>query len=201
MGELQENDILSTIQEIVTSSPELARTALNALADGMNIISRKFDTFEYYVGDLIYAGEIFTTAIEMLNPVFSASADGSLADRKKVILATVEGDFHDIGKNIVKVVMETKGLQVIDLGVNVSPAAIVNKAIAENAGYIALSAVLTSAVDAMRRTVEECVSAGIRDQVTIIIGGAGVSESIAKKIKADFYGKTPEGTAALCLSR
>lgn len=192
--------MLAAIREIAASEPELARSAMDALSKGMDIVGKRFDTFEYFVGDLIFAGEIFSEAMAILKPVFPVDADHGGEERKKVILATVEGDLHDIGKNIVKVVMESKGLTVIDLGVNVSPTTIVRRATEENAGIIALSAVLTSAVDSMQRTVEACVTAGIRDKVAIVVGGAGINETTARRIKADFYGKTPEDTAAFCLT-
>lgn len=200
MGDLRENEVLSIIREVAESAPTQARKAMDALSGGMNIVGERFDNFEYFVGDLIFAGEIFSGAVELLKPVIPRTPD-ILTERKKVILATAEGDLHDIGKNIVKAVLESKGLEVVDMGVNVSPSAIVNRAIEEDAGVIALSAVLTTAVEAMQRTVEACVSAGIRDNVAIIVGGAGVNAAIAKRIKADHYGKTPEDTAAFCLSR
>ena len=201
MGELQEDAVLSVILEIAETAPEQARNAMDALSEGMSIVGERFDTFEYFVGDLIFAGEIFSEAMEMLKPVFPSEADGSGESRKKVVLATVEGDFHDIGKNIVRAVLESKGLKVIDMGVNVSPAAIVNRTVEEGAGIVALSAVLTSAVDSMQRTVEAFAAAGMREKVAIVVGGAGINEVTAKRIKADFYGEAPEDTAAFCLAQ
>lgn len=162
----------------------------------MDIIGEKFDTFEYFVGDLIFAGEIFMEAIELVKPVF----DVSRPDGEKVILATVEGDLHDIGKRIVRVTLEAKHFQVIDLGVNVSPAVILKRTIEEGARFVALSAVLTSALSAMERTVQAFRGAGLRERVTIVIGGACVNDIVAKKVGADAYGKTPEDTAAIFLA-
>ncbi len=200
MGDLNEDAVLSTIQEISETCPEKVRDTLQAMIRGMDIVGDRLDLAEYFVGDLIFASEIFTESLNLLSPALRAAERGAQLARKKVILATVEGDLHDIGKNIVKVVLEAKGFNVIDLGVNVSPEAIVNRTIEENAEIIALSAVLTSALDSMQRTVEACVAAGIRDKVAIVVGGAGVNGITAKKIKADFYGAMPEDTAAFCLS-
>lgn len=200
MGDLNEEAVLSTIREISEMYPEKVQDALQAMVGGMNIVGDRFDLAEYFVGDLIFAGEIFTESMDLLRPALSATESSAKIARKKVILATVEGDLHDIGKNIVKVVLEAKGFNVIDLGVNVSPATIVNRTIEEGAEIIALSAVLTSALDSIQRTVEACVAAGIRDKVAIVVGGAGVNAVTAKKMKVDFYGAMPQDTAAFCLS-
>ena len=196
MGALSEEKVLRAVRELVKNEPEHAQQALDALSAGMDIIGEKFDTFEYFVGDLIFAGEIFMEAIELVKPVF----DVSRPDGEKVILATVEGDLHDIGKRIVRVTLEAKHFQVIDLGVNVSPAVILKRTIEEGARFVALSAVLTSALSAMERTVQAFRGAGLRERVTIVIGGACVNDIVAKKVGADAYGKTPEDTAAIFLA-
>lgn len=198
MGELDEHAVLTCIREIAADRPDLVRDALDALSEGMTIVGERFDDFEYFVGDLIFAGEVFSEAMEILRPTFPPSEE--TAKKKKVILATVEGDLHDIGKNIVASVLESKGLEVVDLGVNVAPSVIVQRTVEEGARIVALSAVLTSALDAMARTIDSLSSAGIREKVTVVVGGACINAHTAKKIKADFYGKTPEDTAAICLA-
>ena len=200
MGDLEERAVLAAIREVAEQEPEHIRDAIAALSDGMEIVGERFDSLEYFVGDLIFAGEIFSEAIELMRPQMAQGESHGPAAGKKVILATVEGDLHDIGKNIVRSTLEAKGFTVVDLGVNVSPAVIVSRTIEEGAHIIALSAVLTSSVEAMQRTVEACVSAGIRDKVSIVIGGACTSEAIAKRIKADYYGYMPDDTADYCLS-
>lgn len=200
MGNLEEANTIAGIQAVLETCPERAPEALRALIDGMDIVGERFEDLEYFVGDLIFAGELFTEAMELLRPALNTAACAEAAGRGKIILATVEGDLHDIGKNIVKVFLEAKGFRVVDMGVNVSPAAIVQRAIQEDARIIALSAVLTSGMSAMKRTVEACAAAGIRDKVSIVIGGACASESVARMVKADFYGKMPEDTAGYCLS-
>lgn len=196
MGNLAEDKVLAAVRALIRDEPEHAQQALDALSAGMDLVGEKFDSFEYFVGDLIFAGEIFMESLELIKPIFEPSGP----QRAKVILATVEGDLHDIGKSMVRVTLEAKRFQIIDLGVNVSPATIVRRAIEEDAHLIALSAVLTSALSAMERTVEAFRDAGLREQVTIVVGGACVSPAVAKKIGADFYGKTPEDTAAIFLA-
>lgn len=141
-------------------------------------------------------GEIFTEALEILRPYLESKKDGPA--RQKVILATVEGDFHDIGKNIVKYILEAHNMQVIDLGVNVPPAEIVRRTVEENAVIVALSAVLTSAIMAMQKTIEAFEAEGLRDKIHIIIGGACASPEVARSIRADAYGRTPEDSARTC---
>lgn len=198
MGNLNEKAVIGAVRTAVREEPAELLQVIEALSQGMNIVGEKFDEFEYFVGDLIFAGEVFTEALKILQPGFPDKTIGGTG--KKVVLATVEGDVHDLGKNIVKTVLRSKGLEIIDLGVNVSPAAIVQKTIEEDAHIVALSAVLTIALDSMERTIAAFDAAGIRDKVTIVVGGACVNAETAKKIRADAYGKTPEDTAAICLA-
>ena len=198
MGNLAENAVLSTIYAAVEQEPQNVQQVLSALSAGMAIVGERFDGLEYFVGDLIFAGEIFSEAMEILRPAFP-SIEG-YGQRKKVLLATVEGDFHNIGKNIVKIVLQSKGLEVVDLGVNVPPATIVRRAMEDHIRIIGLSVVLTSAVETMRRTSDAFQEAGIRDQVTIVVGGLCMNEVVAKRVNADYYAKTPEDTAAICLA-
>ena len=196
MGDLAEEKVLAAIRELVDNEPEQVPQALDALTKGMELVGDRFDSLEYFVGDLIFAGEVFTSAMELITPLFRA--DGP--QRGKVILATVEGDLHDIGKNMVKAALEAKRFDVIDLGVNVSPAVIVKRTIEENASIVALSAVLTLALDAMDRTIQAFCNAGIRNKVSIVIGGAGVTAAVAREIGADAYAHTPDDTVAFCLA-
>lgn len=196
MGDLAEEKVLAAVRDLVKNEPEHIQQAIDALSKGMEIVGERFDSLEYFVGDLIFAGEVFTSAMELINPLYRAEG----AKRCKVILATVEGDLHDIGKNMVKVALEARGFDVIDLGVNVSPSVIVKKTVEERAPIVALSAVLTLAVDAMARTVQALCAAGIRDKVSVVVGGAGVSERTAKEIGADAYCHVPEDTVAFCVT-
>lgn len=197
MGDLDEHMVRPMIQSVAADAPELANEALNALSRGMDIIGEKFGMHEYFIADLVFAAEIFNEAMDILLPVYTSEGTEPMGT---VILATVEGDLHDIGKNLVRSALQAKGLQVIDLGVNVSPAEIVQKTMEHKAGAVALSAVLTLGIESMEQTIKALTAAGIRDKLTIVVGGACLSESVAKRIKADAYCKTPEDTAALCLA-
>ena len=196
MGDLEEEKVLTTMRELVEREPENVSQAIDALSEGMQIVGERFDSLEYFVGDLIYAGEVFTSAMELVKPLYKAAGNKHC----KVVLATVEGDLHDIGKNMVKVALEAKRFDVIDLGVNVAPEVIANRAKEENAPIVALSAVLTLASESMDRTIKALGDAGIRDKVAVVIGGAGVNEGVAKDIGADMYCRQPDDTVAYCLS-
>ena len=195
-GDLAEEKVLATVRDLIQNNPEQVQLALDALSKGMETVGARFDSLEYFVGDLIFAGEVFTSVMELINPLYQAVG----AKRCKVILATVEGDLHDIGKNIVKIALEAKGFEVIDLGVNVSPSMIVKRTMEEHAPIVALSAVLTMAVDAMGQTIQALQAAGLRDKVSVVVGGAGVRERTAKEIGADAYRCAPEDTVAFCIS-
>ena len=212
MSDLNENKVQELLNEflsqnlITDSSDTISASTLNvmdvldAMNKGMMSIGQRFSCFEYFVGDLIYAGEIYSQALEQPRPQLlqHAAANGASSDENKVILCTVVGDLHDIGKKIVRYTMESYGIHVIDLGVNVSPATVLEKAMEENVSVIALSAVLTLGVDSMARTISAFRESGIRNKVKFLIGGACTSEEVARKIHADAYRASPDESAKLC---
>ena len=173
MGDLDDDKVMAMINEALTGSTEDVKRAVQACQEGMNIVGDKFGSGEYYVADLIFSGELMSDAMAKLKPAFAGSGSESVG---KIILCTVEGDIHDIGKNIVKSLMEGGGIDVLDLGIDIAPATIVEAAKKEKINVIALSGVLTLAIDSMKATVEAFSKAGMRDNVKILIGGAPVTE-------------------------
>lgn len=161
------------------------------LLDGMAIIGEKFKNNEVFVPEVLVAARAMNMGAAMLKPLLSQ--DGAQAAGKACI-GTVRGDLHDIGKNLVKMMMEGRGLEVIDLGTDVEPQAFVDTAIAEHCQFICCSALLTTTMGVMREVVEAAEAAGIRDQVTIMIGGAPVTEAFCRQIGADIY--TPDAATA-----
>ncbi len=154
------------------------------LLDGMNIIGEKFKKNEVYVPEVLVAARAMNMGMQILKPhLVNAGVEAS----GKVCIGTVQGDLHDIGKNLVKMMMEGKGLEVIDLGTDVAPETFVNTAIEQNCQVICCSALLTTTMDVMADVVKAAETAGIRDKVKIMVGGAPVTDEFCKHIGADVY--------------
>lgn len=194
ISEMDEELAMEIIDEVIESGGN-AQQALSACQDGMEIVGKMFEDGEYFVGDLIFAGELMGQAMESLRPLL---ATDSAEDLGKIILCTVAGDIHDIGKNIVKAMMGAAGFEVIDLGVDVAPEDIVAAAKEHNAKIIGLSGILTLAVDSMKATVEAFKKAGMREDVHIILGGNPVTDQACKDAGADGWTTNPQEGVALC---
>ncbi len=154
------------------------------LLSGMDVVGEKFKKNEVFVPEVLVAARAMNMGAGLLKPLLSS---GEHTSKGKVCIGTVKGDLHDIGKNLVKMMMEGKGLEVIDLGTDVSPQTYVETAIRENCQIICCSALLTTTMPVMGEVVEEAKKAGIRDQVKIMVGGAPVTEAFCQQIGADAY--------------
>ncbi|HEX3047136.1 MAG TPA: corrinoid protein [Bacillota bacterium] len=169
-----------------------AKTILEeGLLSGMNIIGVKFKNNEVYVPDVLIAARAMNAGTELLKPLLISSGVKAYG---KVVLGTVKGDLHDIGKNLVRMMMEGKGLEVIDLGIDVSPEKFITAAQENQAQIIACSALLTTTMTEMKNVVQACEAAGLRKKVTIMVGGAPVTDSFCKSIGADLY--APDAASA-----
>ena len=155
------------------------------LTEGMDIVGRKFEAKAYYIPDMLASAEAVGAAMEMLEPYLAKSG---VKAKGKIILATVKGDLHDIGKNIVSILLRGAGYTVKDLGNDVEPQVIVDAVKEENPQFLGLSALLTSTMVNMKDTIQALEESGLRDKVKVIIGGAPVSEEFAQSIGADGYG-------------
>ncbi len=195
MADLEEDELMDYMQEVMDNGGEGVNEALDACQEGMKIVGERFEEGEYFVGDLIYAGEILTAAMDIVKPALSGDGSQKLG---RMILCTVKDDLHDIGKNIVRAMLEAGGFEVLDLGIDVPPEKIVETAKAENIKIIALSGVLTLAIDSMKATVDAFKAAGMRDDVKIIVGGAPVSETACANIGADEWAYSPKKTVTVC---
>jgi methanogenic corrinoid protein MtbC1 len=186
VGDLDEKAILSMINDFVATSPsgEDAQKVVFACQQGMAIVGELFEKNEYYVGDLIFAGELLSTTIDLLKPVLSGVATQKVGS---IVIGTVEGDLHDIGKNIFGSMAEAAGFDVYDLGIDVSPSAFVEKVKEVKPQIIGMSGVLTLAIDSMKNTVKALNEAGLRDSVKIIIGGNPVNVDACTQIGADAF--------------
>jgi len=155
------------------------------LTEGMDVVGQKFETEEYFLPDMLASAEAVGAATEVLEPHLAKSG---IKPKGKIIVATVKGDLHDIGKNIVSILLRGAGYTVKDLGNNVAPQAIVDAVGKESPQFLGLSALLTSTRIRMGETIQALTERGLRDKVKVIIGGAPVSEEFARSIGADGYG-------------
>ena len=176
------------VKEMVTQAIEEGadpEQILNeGLLNGMNVIGEKFKNNEVYVPEVLVAARAMNMGMQVLKPHLAANGVKATG---KVCIGTVQGDLHDIGKNLVKMMMDGKGLEVIDLGTDVSPETFVQTAIEQNCQVICCSALLTTTMGVMEEVVKAAETAGIRDKVKIMVGGAPVNEDFCKKIGADCY--------------
>lgn len=177
-------DVKIMVQEAVDNGLSAQQILTEGLLSGMNVIGVKFKNNEVYVPDVLIAARAMKAGTEILKPLLVADGVKSAG---RVILGTVKGDLHDIGKNLVGMMLEGKGLEVIDIGTDVSAESFINAAIENKAQVICLSALLTTTMSEMKNVIDAAVAAGIRDKVTIMVGGAPVNEAFAKSIGADSY--------------
>lgn len=196
MANLEEEELYAMLKDVMKDGGKDAFKAMDALRDGMDVVGELYETGEYFVSDLIYAGELMTESVEILKDALS-SGDG--ADGKgKLLLCTVEGDLHDIGKNIVKAMMVAAGFDVVDLGIDVKAEEIVKTAKEQDIKIIALSSCLTLAIESMEKTVEAFKENGMRDQVKILIGGNPVNEAVREHVGADAWAHSPQQGINIC---
>jgi len=164
------------------------------LIAGMNVVGVKFKNNEFYVPEVLIAARAMHGGMDIVKPLL---ADADIASRGKVVIGTVKGDLHDIGKNLVAMMLEGGGYDVVDLEVDVPPEKYVEAAQAENADVIALSALLTTTMPGMKDTIDAIAEAGMKGSVKVIIGGAPVTQNYADEIGADGY--APDAASAVDL--
>lgn len=179
------------VQQALDNGEKAADILNQGLLDGMNIIGEKFKNNEVFVPEVLLTARAMNAGIAILKPHLAASG---LEAKGVAVLGTVKGDLHDIGKNLVKIMLEGKGLEVIDLGVDVSAERFIDEAIAHNAKIICCSSLLTTTMGEMKRVVEVAQEKGIREQVKIMVGGAPVNQAFCDAIGADAY--TPDAASA-----
>lgn len=186
VGDLDESAVVEMLEAFIASNPsgEEAYSVVGACQQGMAIVGDLFEKNEYFVGDLIFAGELLTKSIDILKPVLGGDNAKKIG---AIVVGTVAGDLHDIGKNIFASMVEAAGFEVYDLGIDVPPSAFVEKVKEVKPQIVGMSGVLTLALDSMKATVEALKEAGVRDDIKIIIGGNPVTEDACKQIGADAF--------------
>lgn len=184
------------VAQALADGEDASKILNEGLLSGMAIIGGKFKNNEVYVPEVLIAARAMNAGMEILKP---ALASGDVKARGKVILGTVKGDLHDIGKNLVKIMFEGKGIEVVDLGTDVAPEAFVTAAVEQGANIIACSALLTTTMGIMKDVVDKAVEMGVRDKFRIMIGGAPVTENYKNSIGADFYASDAASASDIAL--
>lgn len=184
LAELREEEVLEAVRTALDTGTD-PLSLVEGLREGMSEVGRRFEAKEYFLSELIMSAEIFKESIALIEPRLQAGAGG---DKGAVVIGTVKGDIHDIGKNIVATLLRCEGYEVHDLGVDVPPQSFVGKIKETGAGLLALSGLLTLAFDSMKETVESLTEAGMREKVKVIIGGGPVNEKVVEYAGADAFG-------------
>lgn len=189
LGELEEDKVEGLLDEFIAGGPSAEETqqVVEACQQGMEIVGDNFEAGTYFVGDLMYAAQILTNSLEKLKPLMNA---GSAQESKGVIvLGTVAGDIHDIGKNIYKALSEAAGFTVVDIGIDQPAASFVDAIRANNPQIVGLSGVLTLSIASMKDIIDVLKNEGLRDKVKVMIGGNAVSAETCEFVGADYWSK------------
>jgi len=190
------NDTVKRVKELLGKGEKPEAILKEALISAMDEVGDLFQKGEYYIPEMLVAARAMKQGLEVLKP---ALVKGNLKPLGKVAIGTVKGDLHDIGKNLVGIALEGAGFEVIDLGTDVSPEKFVETIKKDGPQVIGLSALLTTTMLSMRDTIEAIKSAGLRNKVKIMVGGAPLRKEFADEIGADFYG--PDSTSARNFAR
>jgi methanogenic corrinoid protein MtbC1 len=196
LADLKEDEALAIVREKLNAGDD----PLGILADagrGMETVGTRFSKSEYFIPDLVYSGEILKKINELVKPKLTTG--GAPKTGGKVIIGTVAGDIHDIGKDIVVFMLDVSGFEVIDLGVDVPIQKFVDTLKSSGAPIVGLSGFLTLAYDSMKQTIEAIKAAGLREKTKIMIGGGQITDDIVKYTGADAFGK--DAIAGVSLAR
>ena len=183
-------------EQALAAGVEPLQLVNQSMVPAMDEVGRRFESNEYFVPELLLSARAMKAALELVRPLLAKSGAQPVA---RVVIGTVKGDLHDIGKNLVAAMFEGGGFEVIDLGVNVTPEKFIETVKAKNANIVAMSALLTTTMPAMKTTIDAFKQAGLRDQVKILIGGAPITQKYAEEIGADGY--SDNAPAAVTLAR
>lgn len=195
MADLKEEDVYDLVEKLIHQGTDPLKI-LDQARSAMEIVGKRFETEEYFIPDLVLAGEILKTISEKVKPLLKK---GEASQKKgKVLIGTVAGDIHDIGKDIVTFMLDVNGYDVLDLGINVPVQVFVDKINEFDPQVVGLSGFLTLAFDSMEKTVRAIEEAGLRDKLKIMIGGGQMDDEVRKYARADAYGKDAAAAVNLC---
>jgi 5-methyltetrahydrofolate--homocysteine methyltransferase len=186
LADLKEKEALKIVEDRLSAGEEPLKI-MEDVRRAMEIVGNRFANSEYFISDLLYSGEILKTITDMIKPKLAKAA--RVKRLGKVVIGTVAGDIHDIGKNIVVFMLDINGFEVYDLGVDVPAQKFVEKIKESGASIVGLSGFLALAFDSMKQTIQAIKDAGLRDKVKVMIGGGQITEEVRKYTGADAYSK------------
>jgi len=193
--DLRKEDVISAVEDLLKKqTPPLE--IVKALNEGMTKVGERFAAGDYFISELIYSGHIMKDAMTRLDPLFEHS--DAETPGEKVVIGTVKGDIHDIGKNIVTMLIKNAGFNVVDLGVDVPAERFVESLKETGARALALSCLLNVAIPEMKNIVEALRAAGIRGNVKVVIGGQPIDEKVCEYVGADYYGADAPAGVLIC---
>lgn len=182
--DMDENLTVSVAQEIVAEKIDAYEAVEKGLSNGMDRAGTLFEEEEYFIPELLLCSDAMYAGLDVLKGHIKVAEQG---EKRKIVIGVVEGDTHDIGKNLVKIMLETSGFEVYDLGRDIAPLAFVEKAKEVNADIIALATLMTTTMEGMAAVVEILQAQNLKDSYKVIVGGGPISQSFADKIGADGY--------------
>jgi 5-methyltetrahydrofolate--homocysteine methyltransferase len=187
--------IKDIVNETLDAGVSPYEIAARGLGKGMDIVGKKYESHEYFLPELVVAGEVMYAGLDVVKPLLTGKKERG---NGIIVAGTVEGDIHDIGKNLFVMLATAAGFEVHDLGNDVSAKKFAEKAKEFNADFVGLSALITTTMDKMKSVIDELKNAGIRNKVKVIVGGAPLTESFAKKIGADAFAADALDGIRLC---
>ena len=193
--EMEDEEVVDVATEYVESGYPALDGIMEGLVDGMNKGSDLYDEEEYFVTDLLLCSDAMYSGIDILKP--HLPVEENKGEKLKIVIGVVEGDTHDIGKNLVKIMLDTAGFEMYDLGRDVPLDNFVDKAIEVGASLICMSTLMTTTMDGMRIVIEKLKEKGIRDNVKVMVGGSPISQKYANEIGADGYSANAVGAVKL----
>jgi 5-methyltetrahydrofolate--homocysteine methyltransferase len=195
MTDLKEIETIALVKELIKEGVN-PNEILGSARAAMELVGKRFEKDEYFIPDLVLAGEIMKGISEIVKPLLKR--DESNIKKGKVLIGTVAGDIHDIGKDIVTFMLDVSGFDVLDLGIDVPVSTFVQKTREFQPRVVGLSGFLTLAFDSMKKTVQALEEAGLRDRVKVMIGGGQIDDEVRKYVHADAYGKDAIAAVNLC---
>ncbi len=195
MADLQEEETMKMVNALIEAGVDPV-TILDDARNAMEIVGKRFERCEYFIPDLMMAGEILQDITKVVKPHILQAQIGSR--KGKVLIGTVAGDIHDIGKDIVTFMLDVSGYDVLDIGIDVPVETFVEKTMEFKPQVVGLSGFLTLAFDSMKLTIEALVGAGLRDGLKIMIGGGQMDDEVRKYVRADAYGEDAVAAVNLC---